>query len=164
MAVSRGPLDGKIALVTGGGRGIPCRRFELTNNIIGFGRYGPAVDGGQNTFAEAFPGAICEKNLLVGYGEGRAEHARKNQDFPAGFLFEAKHVGSSPEDDADWAAVGFADFAGGDYRLTDASRYRAMGDDGKALGADMSAIEAARNKGRQSRPNAPRMRHRWIVI
>lgn len=127
--------------------GIPCSRFKLTNNIFGFGRYGPAVDGGQNTFAEAFPGAVFEKNLLVGYGEGRAEHAIKNKSLPAGFLFESKHVSAGPEDDADWAAVGFADFAGGDYRLTGGSKYRAMGADGKALGADIDVLEAARKRG-----------------
>ena len=112
--------------------GTPCHRFKLTNNIFGFGQYGPGIDGGQNTFAEAFPGGVFEKNLLVGHGEGRAEHAMKNKNFPAGFLFEPQHVGTSPQDDADWAAVGFLDFAGGDYRLTESSKYRAGGSDGKA--------------------------------
>ena len=128
--------------------GTPCRRFKLTNNIMGFGQYGPAVDGGQNSFAEAFPGGIFAKNLLVGHGEGRAEPAMKNKNFPAGFLFEPKHVGSSPKDDADWAAVGFVNFAKGDYRLTEASKYRAMGTDGKDLGADINAIESAMKKAR----------------
>ena len=123
--------------------GTPCYRFKLTNNIFGFGRYGPGVDGGQNTFAEAFPGGVFERNLLVGHGEGRAEHAMKNKTLPAGFLFEPQHVGTSPQDDADWAAVGFLNFAGGDYRLTESSKYRAGGSDGKALGADIDAIVAA---------------------
>jgi len=126
--------------------GVPCRRFKLTNNIMGFGQYGPAVDGGQNTFAEAFPGAIIEKNLVVGYGEGRAEHMAQGKNFPEGFLFEAKHVGNSPQDDADWPAVGFLNFADRDYRLTEASKYRAMGTDGKALGADMDAMSEALRK------------------
>ena len=123
--------------------GIPCYRFKLTNNIFGFGRYGVAVDGGQNTLAEAFPGGILAKNLLVGHGEGRAEHAMKNKTLADGFLFETKHVGTSPLDDADWPAVGFANFAGGDYRLTAASKYHTLGTDGKPLGADIDAIEAA---------------------
>jgi hypothetical protein len=126
--------------------GIPCRRFKLTNNIMGFGRYGPAVDGGQNSFAEAFPDAIFAKNLLVGHGEGRAGHSMRNKNFPAGFLFEPRHVGTSPTDDADWAAVGFVNFTGGDYRLTKASKYRGSGTDGKDLGADIKAIEAAVKK------------------
>jgi hypothetical protein len=127
--------------------GIPCHRFKLTNNIFGFGRYGVGVDGGQNTFAEAFPGGCVAKNLLVGHGEGRAEHLRKSKTLGDGFLFEPKHVGTAPEDDADWSAVGFANFAGGDYRLTAASTYRTAGTDGKALGADLDAIEAAVKRG-----------------
>jgi len=70
----------------------------------------------------------------------------KNRTLAGGFLFEPKHVGTSPDDDADWPAVGLANFAGGDYRLTAASKYRAMGTDGKALGADIDAIEAAVKK------------------
>jgi len=44
--------------------------------------------------------------------------------------------------------VGFENFVGGDYRLTAASKYRAAGIDGKPLGADIDAIEAARKKSR----------------
>ena len=128
--------------------GIPCQRFKLTNNIFGFGRYGVGVDGGQNTFAEAFPGGIVAKNLLVGHGEGRAEHLLKNKTLADGFLVEPKHVGTTPEDDADWSAVGFANFASCDYRLTAASKYSTAGTDGKPLGADIEAIEAARKKSR----------------
>lgn len=128
--------------------GVPCQRFKLTNNTLGFGQYGPCVDGGQNSFAEAFPGGVFEKNLLVGHGEGRAEHLMKNKNFPAGFLFEPKHVGTTPQDDANWAAVGFASFAGGDYRLAKDSKYRTMSTDGKPLGADIDAMDAAVKKAR----------------
>ncbi len=100
-----------------------------------------------------------EANLLVGHGEGRAEHAAKSKTFPAGFVFEPRHVGASPQDDADWASVGFADFACGDYRLTEASKYCAAASDGKALGADIRAIEAARSAAsvlRGQREDVPR--------
>jgi hypothetical protein len=70
----------------------------------------------------------------------------RNKNFPAGFLFEPRHVGTSPTDDAYWAAVGFVNFTGGDYRLTKASKYRGSGTDGKDLGADIKAIEAAVKK------------------
>lgn len=70
--------------------------FKLTNNIFGFGPYGVGIDGGQNTFAEAFPSSSVAKNLLVGHGEGRAEHLLKNRPLGDGFLFEPKHVGTSP--------------------------------------------------------------------
>jgi hypothetical protein len=46
-------------------KGKPCKRFKLTNNIMGFGLYGPGIDGGQNTFAEAFPELTWDKNLPV---------------------------------------------------------------------------------------------------
>lgn len=127
--------------------GIPCHRFKLTNNIFGFGRYGVAIDGGQNTFAEAFPDGFIAQNLLVGHGEGRAGHLLKNKTLGDGFLFEPTHVGTTPDDDADWMAVGFANFAGGDYRLTATSKYRTAGTDGKPLGADLAAIEAAVKQG-----------------
>ena len=36
--------------------------------------------------------------------------------------------------------MGFADYPGGDYRLTRASKYRGLGSDGKDLGVDMDAL------------------------
>jgi len=121
--------------------GKPCNRFKLTNNILGFGLYGPAVDGGQNTFAEAFPELTWDKNLFVGYGEGRALSAMERKACPPGSLFEPKQTGDGAYGDADWAAVGFADYAGGDYRLTPASKYKGLGTDGKDLGVDMDALQ-----------------------
>jgi hypothetical protein len=123
--------------------GKPCRRFKLTNNIMGFGLYGQGVDGGQNTFAEAFPELTWEKNLFVGYGEGRAQWAANNDKLPRGSFFEGKQTGDGKAGDADWPAVGFADFAQGDYRLSPTSKYRARGTDGKDLGADLDALNAA---------------------
>ena len=123
--------------------GEPCTRFKLTNNILGFGSWGVGVDGGKNTFAEAFPEAVCDKNLLVGYGLGRAQVAMNNKSFPAGFLFEPKRTGDGGPGDADWPNVGFVNYAGGDYRLSGTSKYKTAGTDGKALGADMDALESA---------------------
>ena len=123
--------------------GLPCHRFKLTNNIMGFGLYGQAIDGGQNTFAEAFPELTWDKNLFVGYGEGRAQWAAKNDKLPRGSIFEGKQTGDGKAGDADWPAVGFTDFAQGDYRLAPTSKYRALGTDGKDLGADMDALDAA---------------------
>ena len=79
----------------------------------------------------------------MGHGEGRAEHLRKNKTLGDGFLFEPQHVGTTADDDADWPAVEFTNFAGGDYRLTAASKYRTASTDGRALGADIDAIDAA---------------------
>ncbi|MGB4847892.1 MAG: T9SS type A sorting domain-containing protein, partial [Saprospiraceae bacterium] len=41
------------------------------------------------------------------------------------------------------AAVGFADYAGGDYHLTSQSFYKNLGTDGKDLGADIDSIVIA---------------------
>jgi hypothetical protein len=127
-------------------KGKPCERFKLTNNIMGFGLYGAGVDGGQNTFAEAFPGMTWDKNLFVGYGEGRAQSVMDRKSYPAGSLFEPKKTADGGSGDADWPAVGFVDSARGDYRLSPASEYKAQGTDGKDLGADIDALNAALKK------------------
>jgi len=126
--------------------GKPCHRFKLTNNILGFGLYGAGVDGGQNSLAEAFPELTWDKNLFVGYGEGRAQTAMDRQSFPAGSLFEPKRTADGGSGDADWPAVGFADYAGGNYRLRETSKYRGFGTDGKDLGADQDSLQSALNK------------------
>ncbi len=128
--------------------GMPCMRFKLTNNIMGFGLYGPGVDGGQNAFDEAFPGMTWEQNLFVGYGEGRAAMALNSASFPRGSLFEGAKTGDGASGDADWPAVGFADYAGANYRLTEASTYRGAGTDDKDLGADIDALEEALSRSR----------------
>ena len=124
--------------------GKPCQRFKLTNNIMGFGLYGPAVDGGQNTFAEAFPELTWDKNLFVGYGEGRAQSAmaEKQPIRPA--------RSSSPSRRATVAYArrrlagrGLRRLRQGDYRLAPASKYRRLGTDGKDLGVDMDSLNAA---------------------
>ena len=123
--------------------GLPCRRFKLTNNIMGFGLYGQAIDGGQNTFEEAFPGLTWDKNLFVGYGEGRAQWAATSDKLPRGSIFEGKQTGDGQAGDADWPAVGFVDYTQGDYHLAPTSKYRALGTDGKDLGVDMDALNEA---------------------
>lgn len=120
--------------------GLPCKRFKFTNNILGVGLYGPALDGGQNTMAEFFPELVWDKNLLVGYGEGRASAGLKKNAYPEGTLLEARQTGEGKYGDADWPAVGFVDAAHGDYRLGPTSKYKGMATDGKDLGADMGAL------------------------
>lgn len=127
-------------------KGKPCNRFKLTNNIMGFGLYGPGIDGGKNTFAEAFPDLTWYENLFVGYGEGRARSAMQRNTCPPGSLFEPQQTGSGAYGDADWPAVGFVDFAGGDYRLTPTSKYQGIGTDGKGLGVDMDSLNAVLNE------------------
>jgi hypothetical protein len=129
---------------SGNAIGKPCARFKLTNNIMGFGLYGAGIDGGKNTFAEAFPGLTWDKNLFVGFGEGRAQAAMEHRAYPPGSLFEPRRTGDGAQGDADWPSVGFLDLEGGDYRLARASKYMGLGTDGKDLGADIDALNAAR--------------------
>ena len=126
--------------------GKPCKRFKLTHNIMGFGLYGPTIDGGQNSFAEAFPELTWDKNLFVGYGEGRAQATARDRAYPVGSLFEPRQTGSGGRGDADWPAVGFVDHAGGDFRLAPGSEYKRLTADGKDLGADIDAVHAALRK------------------
>lgn len=123
--------------------GQPCRRFKLTNNIMGFGLFGPGVDGGKNTLSEAFPEMTWDKNLFVGYGEGRAQSGIKRKVYPPGSLFEPKQTGDGKYGDADWPAVGFVDAACGNFRMSPASKYRGLGTDGRDLGVDMDSLEKA---------------------
>ncbi len=61
----------------------------------------------------------------------------------AGSLFEPKQTSDGGYGDADWPAVGFVDYAGGNYRLTRTSKYKGLGTDGKDLGADMDELVKA---------------------
>ena len=123
--------------------GRPCQRFKLTNNILGFGLYGVAVDGGQNALDEAFPELTWDQNLFVGYGEGRAQSAIARSILPTGSRFEPKQTSDGGYGDADWGAVGFVDYAKGDYRLGPASKYRRRGTDGQDVGVNVDSLNAA---------------------
>ncbi len=101
--------------------------FVYTNNLTPHNQYGV---GGANTYgnplltlATYFPGAKFLKNILIG---GPAKLYPPDNFFPA------------IADD-----VGFVDLAGGNYRLAPGSPYKAAGTDGKDIGADIDAIEAA---------------------
>ncbi len=106
--------------------GDPNQGFVYTNNLTPQNQYGV---GGSGTFgnpiatlATYFPGAKFVNNIMVG---GTAHYP------PGNFIA------------ATWADVGFADFAGRDYRLARSSRYKAAGTDGKDVGADIQQITAA---------------------
>jgi hypothetical protein len=135
--------SGKLVGVPNNPSARPCSRFKLTNNIAGFGQRGPAIEGSQITFAEAFPGAIWGGNLLVGGGQSQTQQLKKASGLPAGFLFEPQPTGDADRADACWSAVGFVNYSGGDYRLAESSKYKTAGTDGKPLGVDMDALEAA---------------------
>jgi hypothetical protein len=101
--------------------------FVFRDNLVPHGDYGAFGSGqGEGTNALAFfaPGATFTNNAVFGGGSAGS--------YPAGNLFPA-----------DAAAVGFVDFAGGDYSLTADSSLAKSASDGKAVGADIAALRAA---------------------
>ncbi len=104
-------------------------RLTVRDTIGNHGSYGVIGDGGVtgtaglNTY---FPGWIFQNNILAGTPSG-------NQGlYPATTIFPSS-----------MSTVGFVDLAGGDYRLAVSSPYKNAGTDGKDIGADIDAINAA---------------------
>jgi hypothetical protein len=112
----------------------------FTNNIAnhgGFGVFGlGASSEGTASLNLYFPGHVFTKNVLIGV-TGLEGFYTANTFFPASA-----------------SAVGFVDFAGADYRLclgagnpaascTASSPYASLGADGKDIGADINAVNAA---------------------
>ncbi|HEU4520375.1 MAG TPA: carbohydrate-binding protein, partial [Thermoanaerobaculia bacterium] len=102
-------------------------RLTYRNNISPHNRYGIAGDNYYGNPAGAlsayFPGAVVTRNILQG---GSASQ------YPAGNYFPSS-----------MNEVGFVNYSGGDYRLASGSPYRSAGTDGKDLGADIVAVNAA---------------------
>jgi hypothetical protein len=117
-----GFADGFVALADGG----PSTRLRFTNNIAQHAQHGFIASGtaeGTATLTKFFPGAVFVKNVIIG---GNASL------YPLGNFFPQS-----------LSEVGFTDYREAKYELTPSSRYRNMDTDGKALGADIPALEAA---------------------
>lgn len=101
----------------------------MKENIANHGSYGVNGDGGYAGTAALdhyFPGWAFQENVLAGTPSG-------NQSlYPATTLFP-----SSMSD------VGFVNYSAGDYHLTLSSSYKNAGTDGKDIGADIDALQAA---------------------
>jgi hypothetical protein len=100
--------------------------FVYTNNLAPNNQYGVVGDGTGNplsTLSTYFPGALFSKNILTG---GNILF------YPPGNFFPNS-----------WSAVGFVDFAGGNYRLAATSSYKNAGTDGQDVGADIDALQTA---------------------
>jgi hypothetical protein len=100
-------------------------RFFYRDNIVQEvqGVIGSGSGAGNQTLNVYFPGAVYTKNVQPG---GNAGNYPANNFFPPNM-----------------AAVGFVNLAGGDYRLSASSPYRNAGTDGKDIGADVAAVNAA---------------------
>jgi hypothetical protein len=133
VQMSDGPVDVAIThntvlqnghIVATGGTP-PARRFVFTNNIVPHNQYGV---GGDNTYGNPnltlrtyFPDGTFRDNAIVGGNPA---------SYPSGNHFPASV-----------AAVGFANVANGDYRLSDPRR--AGGSDAVEIGANVDVVEMA---------------------
>ncbi|HEX5705699.1 MAG TPA: hypothetical protein VFX96_00270, partial [Pyrinomonadaceae bacterium] len=112
--------------------GDPHTNFVFRNNIARHNEYGVFGDGvgyGSNTLAAYSPGGVFARNAIA-----REVNAPWNTElvYPAETFFPAS-----------MQEVGFVDAASGNYRLASGSPYRNAGTDGRDLGCDMAALEAA---------------------
>ena len=102
--------------------------FVLTNNLLGYGLFGiagDAVGNGNRTLAAYYPGAVVERNVLVGLGKGRNQLG----DLPPLNFIELA-----------LANLGLIDLATGNLRLSELSRYHGAGTDGSDIGVDFDAL------------------------
>jgi hypothetical protein len=123
-------------IVTGAGE--PNPGFVFRHNIAvhnAFGIVGTGTRPGSDTLKRYFPGALVERNVMVG---GSAAHYPPDNLFPPSL------------DD-----VGFVDRAGGNYRLATTSRYRQAGPDRTDLGVDVDALPKPRAGRPDRRGDAP---------
>ena len=100
--------------------------YVFRNNVMAHNEYGVFGDGvgyGSLALSTYFPGYVFEKNVIAG--------ANPN-NYPAGNFYPARI------DDAR-----FVDRAGSNYRLAADSPYKGAGTDGKDIGCDFDALEAA---------------------
>jgi hypothetical protein len=106
--------------------GKPNANFAFTNNIMLHNQYGVFGDGssiGNPTLNQYFPNCVFKKNVIAG---GRSSLYPADNFFPSS-INEAK----------------FADNSKSDYRLSASSPYKTAGTDGKSIGCDMDAMNAA---------------------
>ena len=109
------------------GYGHAATNFVFENNIVNYGDYGIMGDNtgpGNSTLATWFPSAVVLGNVMP--------NNTQPWTFPAGNAYPAN-----------WAAVGFINLAGGNYRLASTSAYIVAGTGGSTPGADIDALEAA---------------------
>ena len=106
--------------------GTAVQGFVFTNNIILDNKYGVMGDNatpGIGTIGRYFPNSLFLRNIIVGA--------------PASSFPEGNYYPPTTDD------VGFVDFAGRNYRLSETSPYQASGSDGSHIGCDIDALNAA---------------------
>jgi hypothetical protein len=114
---------------------LPSLGLVFTNNLVmngGGGFSGTGTAPGTGTLNQWFPGAVFLANGIVG---------ASSSAYPAGNFF--------PPTLND---VGFVDAANHDYRLSSTSSLQNAGTDGKDVGVDMTALNAAQGAGSSPPP------------
>jgi hypothetical protein len=135
---------------------VQIEHFTFRNNLVGSGDYGfRAVPPGRGRPTCMSPGGAVEllekcfgktwiftNNVIV---QTNDKPKLPGDPYPA-----TPHCGALARCEEffphDWKAVGFTDFHegnGGNYHISASSRYHHAGSDGKDVGADMSALDAA---------------------
>jgi hypothetical protein len=114
--------------------GLVMPNFVFTNNLLAHNEYGVMGDGqspGLGTLTNYFPGYTFARNVVAGDNAYVVNHDRF---YPSNNFFPTRL------DDA-----GFVDRAGGNYRLQSASPYARNATDGRDVGCDFAALDAAMN-------------------
>ena len=115
--------------------GTPDRKmvnFSFTNSIVSAGKYPVWSTGGHQNCAKA---DIPSTTLEACFTQYRFTHNAiidAGRNWPSGNFFPK-----------DAKAVGFVDFAGGDYHLSPTSPFKNKGTDGRDLGADVDGVLSA---------------------
>jgi len=113
----------------------PSTNFVYRNNISRhntYGVFGSGAGTGNVTLQKYFPSAVFAGNVIAKEVLGPDSPSNIEAVYPAGNYFPAS-----------LQAIGFADMAGGNYRLLSTSPYKGKGTDGKDPGADLDALQAA---------------------
>jgi uncharacterized protein (TIGR03437 family) len=106
--------------------GVPTEALVFRNNLFHHNEYGVVGDNygtGNSAINFYFPSSVFVKNVLVG---GASAVYPADNFFPTSF-----------------EEVKFVDQVGGNYRLAANSPYKNAGTDGKDIGCDFDALEAA---------------------
>lgn len=104
----------------------PTEMLVFRNNLFPHNEYGvkgDSRDTGNSTITTYFPGSEFRKNVMAG---GPSALYPPDNFFPSSL-----------------DQVGFVDRVGGNYRLASTSAYKNAGTDGKDVGCDFNALEAA---------------------
>lgn len=101
----------------------------FTNNVVPHNTYGVIGQdraSGAETLRAYMPGAVFRRNVIAGGGNGYPNFYPNDNFYPTKLT-----------------KIGFADLDGSDYKLAAASAYKGKATDGKDVGCDINALNAA---------------------